>query len=100
MMRFLMMMMDTQTDKYQGNKFLNECLKVQNITIPGSIMGIRLGALILGITMGLFTVLPVRPPSVDILGESTFGRKGNQRERVEELQQKATGKIIMDLVQN
>ena len=53
---------------------MNMWQKIKNIQIPGSIVAASLTGLILGTTTVLFTVLPVRPPSVNTSEESISGR--------------------------
>jgi len=59
----------------------------------------------LGITMGLFTVLPLKPPSVRTLDANTFGKNESldltiRVEKEGELHLKVTGASTMDLVQS
>jgi len=59
----------------------------------------------LGITMGLFTVLPLKPPSVRTSDANTFGKNESldltiRVEKEGELHLKVTGASTMDLVQS
>ena len=73
--------------------------------ILGNIWALPLTVGILGITMALFTVLPIDPPRNSTLGEKTSGQKGSQEvtivlESGEELQLRVTGSRITEVRQN
>jgi len=53
-----------------------------------------------GITTVLFISLPISPTNDSTLGESIFGRKGNQKGVSVESLQRVTGKNITGHVQN
>jgi len=78
--------------------------KLKSITIPGPIAAISLTAMILGTTTVLFTVLPVRPPRVNISEESISGRNESLELLIlvgdEELHLKVTGNNTTEVVQS
>ena len=79
--------------------------KIKSIRIPGPIVAASLTGSILGITMGLFTSLPVKPPSVNTSEENTFGKNESleivvKLENGEELLLKATGVTTMEVLTN
>jgi len=78
--------------------------KIKSIQIPGSIAAVSLTAMILGTTMALFTVLPVRPPTVRTSEESISGRNESLELLIllgdEELHLKVTGNNTTEVVQS
>lgn len=79
--------------------------KLKSIQIPGSIAAPCLTGLLLGTTMGLSIVLPLRPPVDSTLEESTFGQNESlelsvRLETGEELQLRVTGESTMVVVQS
>lgn len=79
--------------------------KLKSIQIPGSIAAPCLTGLLLGTTMGLFIVLPLRPPVESTSEESIFGQNESlelsvRLETGEELQLRVTGKSTMEVVQS
>jgi len=84
---------------------MNMWKKIKSIQIPGSIVAASLTGLILGTTTVLFTVLPVRPPSVNTSEENTSGKNESleiviKLESGEELQLRATGVTTMEVLTN
>ena len=83
---------------------MNMWQKIKNIQIPGSIVAASLTGLILGTTMVLFTVLPVRPPRVNTSEESISGRNESLELLLlvgeEELHLKVTGNNTTEVVQS
>ena len=83
---------------------MNMWQKIKNIQIPGSIVAASLTGLILGTTTVLFTVLPVRPPSVNTSEESISGRNESLELLLlvgeEELHLKVTGNNTTEVVQS
>jgi hypothetical protein len=83
---------------------MNMWQKVKSIQIPGPIVAGCLTGATLGITMGLFTVLPVRPPSVNISEESISGKNESLELQLltteEELRLKVTGNNTTEVVQS
>ena len=83
---------------------MNMWQKIKNIRIPGSIVAASLTGLILGTTTVLFTVLPVRPPSVNTSEESISGRNESLELLLlvgeEELHLKVTGNNTTEVVQS
>jgi len=80
-------------------------MNLKNIQIPGPIVAGCLTGATLGITMGLFTVLPVAPPTVRTSEESISGKNESLDLQIklkngDELHLKATGVTTMDLVQS
>jgi DNA-binding Lrp family transcriptional regulator len=78
--------------------------KIKNIQIPGPIAAVSLTAMILGTTTVLFTVLPVRPPSVNTSEESISGKNESLELLIlvgdEELHLKVTGNNTTEVVQS
>jgi hypothetical protein len=79
--------------------------KWMSMKTPGVIVGASLTGLLLGITMVLFTKLPVAPRNVPTSAENTFGRNESLEILVrlpsgEELQVRVTGETTMEVVQN
>jgi len=79
--------------------------KLKSIQIPGSIAAPCLTGLLLGTTMGLSIVLPLRPPVEGTLEENTFGQNESLElsislETGEELQLRVTGESTMVVVQS
>lgn len=73
--------------------------------IPGPILAGCLTGATLGITMGLFTVLPPKPPSVRTLDANTFGKNESLDLKIlvkeqGELHLKATGATTTVVVQS
>ena len=83
---------------------MNMWQKIKSIQIPGSIVAASLTGLILGTTTVLFTVLPVRPPSVNTSEESISGRNESLELLLlvgeEELHLKVTGNNTTEVVQS
>jgi len=83
---------------------MNMWQKIKSIQIPGSIAAVSLTAMILGTTMALFTVLPVRPPRVNTSEESISGRNESLELLIlvgeEELHLKVTGNNTTEVVQS
>ena len=83
---------------------MNMWQKIKSIQIPGSIAAVSLTAMILGTTMALFTVLPVRPPRVNTSEESISGRNESLELLLlvgeEELHLKVTGNNTTEVVQS
>lgn len=84
---------------------MNMWQRIKNIQIPGSIVTGSLMGAILGTTTVLFTVLPVRPPSVNTLeGSTSFQNESLEvvikLESGEELQVRVTGATTMEVVQS
>ena len=83
---------------------MNMWQKIKSIRIPGSIAAVSLTAMILGTTMALFTVLPVRPPRVNTSEESISGRNESLELLIllgdEELHLKVTGNNTTEVVQS
>ena len=79
--------------------------KWMSMKIPGVIVGASLTGVLLGITMVLFTKLPVAPPTVPTSAGNTSGKNESLEILVklpsgEELQVKVTGETTMEVVQN
>jgi hypothetical protein len=78
--------------------------KIKSIQIPGSIVAASLTAMILGTTMALFTVLPVRPPRVNTSEESISGKNESLELQItlgnEKLLLKVTGNNTTEVVQS
>ncbi len=79
--------------------------KLKSIQIPGSIVAPCLTGLLLGTTMGLSIVLPLRPPVEGTSEENTFGQNESlelsvRLETGEELQLRVTGESTMVVVQS
>jgi len=84
---------------------MNMWKKIKSIQIPGSIVAASLTGLILGTTTVLFTVLPVRPPSVNTSEENTSGKNESleivvKLESGEELLLRATGATTSEVLMN
>ena len=79
--------------------------KWMSMKIPGVIVGASLTGVLLGITMVLFTKLPVAPPTVPTSAGNTSGKNESLEILVklpsgEELQVRVTGETTMEVVQN
>ena len=72
----------------------------KNIRIPGSIWSPLLVGVMLGITTVLFIELPISQTNDNTLGESIFGKKGNQKGVSAESLQNLTGVNTTGHVQN